>query len=165
MLSNKIISVLTSQNQSAFTWRHTATNMPPAIASQRTSSCRGPKRSRRFPCRFLPCDSHTLQPCSVHIVNQDQLDFDVVMTSLNDTPLTEGQFFVMVVGLHERHDGIGNRLRTLRHGNSRDWRRFRDELSKHTAKLSRKRSRLVDSQIIRKQVAEFLGCESAATIF
>ena len=39
------------------------------------------------------------QPCSVHVVNQNQLGFDVVMTSLGDnTPLTEGTFSVMVVG-------------------------------------------------------------------
>jgi hypothetical protein len=34
----------------------------------------------------------------VHVVNQDQLGFDVVMTSLNDTPLAKGDFSVMVVG-------------------------------------------------------------------
>jgi hypothetical protein len=35
----------------------------------------------------------------VHVVNQNQLGFDVVMTSLGDnTPLTEGTFSVMVVG-------------------------------------------------------------------
>jgi hypothetical protein len=38
------------------------------------------------------------QPCAVSVTNKDRYGFDVVLTSLDATPLVKGSFSVMVIG-------------------------------------------------------------------
>ena len=38
------------------------------------------------------------QPCAVSVSNKNRYRFDVILTSLDATPLVEGQFSVMVIG-------------------------------------------------------------------
>jgi hypothetical protein len=77
----------------------------------------------------------------VHVVNQNQLGFDVVMTSLGDnTPLTEGTFSVMV------SDNMTDTMETEPAVNFEHYvaatlqivEEFRDVLVDHTAELEQK---------------------------
>jgi hypothetical protein len=93
MLFNKIITVLTSQDQYAAHKYAAGNTVTTHVNLPRTKA-----HADGFPVASHHVTVTPSQPCSVHVVNQDELGFDVVMTSLGDTPLVEGQFSVMVVG-------------------------------------------------------------------
>jgi hypothetical protein len=99
MLSNKIIAVLTSQDQSAFIWRHTAHKHAAGnVVGTRVNFPKTKAYTEGFPHTAYHVSVTPSQPCAVHVTEQDQSGFRVVMTSLNDIPLAEGTFSVVCIG-------------------------------------------------------------------
>jgi hypothetical protein len=98
MISNKIISVTTSQDSAAFLCVHTSHSHPGGNTV--TTTVRFPKsaaHSEGFPVGYhvSVTPSHA---CSVHVSDQTPESFDVTLTSLDARPLAEGTFTVLVIG-------------------------------------------------------------------
>ena len=98
MISNKITTLVTSQEQPAYVWHHT--QQKHFAGNTVRAHVKLPKTMAHdgFPVEQYHVSVTPSQACSVHVVNKARHGFDVVLTSLDATPLVEGQFSVMVIG-------------------------------------------------------------------
>lgn len=97
MISNKITTLLTSQDQSAYIWHHT--QQKHVAGNTVTAHVKLPKTMAHdgFPVEQYHVSVTPNQPCAVSVSNKDRHGFDVVLTSLDATPLVEGKFSVIVI--------------------------------------------------------------------
>ena len=96
MISNKITTLVTSQEQPCYTWHHLVEH---AAGETVTVPVRFPKHKtfEGFPTSYSAFVTPD-QPAAVSVTDKDQAGFTVTLTSLSATPLMKGKIMMMVIG-------------------------------------------------------------------
>jgi hypothetical protein len=98
MISNRITTLMTSQDQPAYVWQHTKYKHAAGTGSV-TTSVRFPKHKtfEGYPTDYVVAVTPS-QPCVVSVSNQTSAGFDVTLSALDGGALAEGSMMLCVIG-------------------------------------------------------------------
>lgn len=96
MISNKITTLVTSQEQPCYAWHHVVYHDAGETVAVKV---RFPKHKSfdGFPTSFSVFVTPD-QPAAVSVTDKDQAGFTVTLTSLSATPLVKGKLMLLVIG-------------------------------------------------------------------